>query len=296
MTRSTSRPSTFSIVGHDPEKQEWGVAVASKFLAVGAVVPWARAGVGAIATQSYANTTFGPAGLELLAQGYAAQDALNGLLAADGEREHRQVGVVDGAGGSATFTGAECYDWAGGRTGPNFAAQGNILTGSAVVNALAEAFISTPGELVDRLLAALVAGEQAGGDRRGRQSAALLVVRAGAGYAGFNDRYIDLRVDDHASPVGELNRLLDMHRLYMFETRPEDVLPIDEGIARVLQEILVRSGHRAGSITGSYDEETREAFRTLTGTENLEGRWRESAEVDIVALRYLGEKYGVAVP
>lgn len=291
----SSRPrfSTFSIAAHDRQAQEWGIAVASKFLSVGAVVPWARAGIGAIATQSYANTTYGPAGLALLRQGYSAQDTLNGLLAADGERKQRQVGIVDAAGRSATFTGDECFSWAGGRTGENFAAQGNILTGPEVVDRMAATFDSTPGILVDRLVAALSAGQDAGGDSRGQQSAAVLVVKPRGGYAGLNDRYIDLRVDDHATPIVELRRLLEMHKLYLFETLPEDVLPIDREVGRRIQEILQAASQHDGPITGDYDEVTRNAFRQLCGKENLEGRWREAQEADRVVVEYLGQKYGV---
>lgn len=286
--------STFSIVAHDPTQQEWGIAVASKFLSVGAVVPFARAGVGAVATQSAANTTFGPAGLELLAQGYVAQYALNGLLAADEGREHRQVGLVDAQGRPATFTGSDCFPWAGGRIGTYYAAQGNILAGPEVVAALARSFEASDGVLADRLVAALADGQQAGGDRRGQQSAALLVVRLGGGYAGFNDRYVDLRVDDHATPVVELGRLLEMHKLYMFKTRPEDVLPIDQDRALRIQEILLSSGYRTDPPTGRYDDRTRDAFRELSGAENLEGRWREEAEIDRVVLEYLTEKFPVS--
>ena len=188
---------TFSIVACDPATGDLGVAVASKFPAVGAVVPWARAGVGAVATQSWANTDFGPDGLRLMGGGLPAASALDAVLEPDDEREERQVGFVDANGGAASYTGANCMDWAGGTTGDAFAAQGNILVGDAVVAALAATFADTEGDLCDRLLAALLAGDAAGGDRRGKQSAALLVVRAGGGYEGRNDRYIDLRVDDH---------------------------------------------------------------------------------------------------
>ena len=198
---------TFSIVGADLEKGDWGVAVASKFPAVGAVVPWARAGVGAVATQSWANTTYGPEGLALMGSGVTAQDALDQLVDADEQKQERQAGFVDARGRAATFTGTGCSDWAGGVTGTTFAAQGNILAGAAVVDQMAAAFTSADGDLCDRLLAALVAGDQAGGDRRGRQSAALLVVREGGGYEGGNDRYIDLRVDDHPDAVVEMVRL-----------------------------------------------------------------------------------------
>lgn len=291
MHRPLLRPSTFSLVAHDASAGEWGVAVASKFLAVGAVVPWARAGVGAVATQSYCNTTFGPLGLDLMAEGYSAQDALNGLVAADEGRAHRQAGVVDAHGRAATYTGEECYAWAGGRTGDNYAAQGNILTGPEVVDALAETFERRTGSLADRLVAALSAGQAAGGDSRGQQSAALLVVRAGGGYAGFNDRAVDLRVDDHAAPIDELGRLLNVHTLYFAKTRPEDVLPIDDEIIGRLQNILVASGDWSGPLTELYDDRTRDALRALAGRENLEDRWLDGPEIDRVVLEYLESKY-----
>jgi len=291
--RSLYRPSTFSLVAHDPGAGEWGVAVASKFLAVGSVVPWARAGAGVVATQSYANATFGPLGLEFMSQGYEAEAALGGMLAADSGREERQVGIVDGQGRAATFTGSECYAWAGGRTGQHYAAQGNILTGPEVVDGMVRTFESTSGVLADRLLTALAAGQDAGGDSRGQQSAALLIVKSGGGYAGFNDRYVDLRVDNHPTPIVELRRLLELHKLYSFETRPEDVLTVDHDLARRIQEILRRSGHGEEFHTGAYDEATRRAFRALIGKENLEGRWREGAEVDRVVIDYLSKKYGL---
>lgn len=203
---------TFSIVGYDPKTKEWGIAVQSKFVAVGAVCPWAKAGVGAIATQSYANTTFGPRGLELLAEGKSAEETMEILLASDPGREKRQVGIVDARGNAATFTGAECHDWAGGVTGENYAAQGNILVSEATVQALADTFVASAGSLGDRLLGALAAGQAAGGDSRGKQSAALLVVQDKGGYGGFNDIKIDLRVDDHEKPISELKRVYLVHQ------------------------------------------------------------------------------------
>ncbi|MCS3920709.1 DUF1028 domain-containing protein [Fervidibacter sacchari] len=202
--------STFSIVAFDPKTGDLGVAVASKFLAVGSVVPYAKAGVGAIATQSFANTTFGPKGLELLRKGLTPSQVLKQLLASDKDREFRQVGIVDAKGRAAAFTGKKCLPWAGHIVGKGFAVQGNILAGEQVVKAMAKAFRETQGELAERLMAALEAGEQAGGDARGKQSAAILVVRKGAGYGGFDDRYIDLRVDDHPEPVKELRRILNI--------------------------------------------------------------------------------------
>ena len=202
--------STFSIVAFDPKTGDLGVAVASKFLAVGSVVPYAKAGVGAIATQSFANTTFGPKGLELLRKGLTPSQVLKQLLASDKDREFRQVGIVDAKGRAAAFTGKKCLPWAGHIVGKGFAVQGNILAGEQVVKAMAKAFRETKGELAERLMAALEAGEQAGGDARGKQSAAILVVRKGAGYGGFDDRYIDLRVDDHPEPIKELRRILNI--------------------------------------------------------------------------------------
>jgi len=201
-------PSTFSIVAFDPETGDLGVAVQSKFFGVGAVVPWAEAGVGAIATQSYANTTYGPRGLSLLREGKSPEEVIAALTAPDAEKEFRQVGVVDAQGRSASFTGSRCIPWAGARSGQGFTAQGNLLVSQACVDAMARAFAEARGSLAERLVASLDAGQQAGGDARGRQSAAVLVVRKKAGYGGFNDRYVDLRVDDHRDPIRELARLV----------------------------------------------------------------------------------------
>lgn len=198
---------TFSIVGRDPDTGDLGVIVQSKFFAVGAVVPWAKANVGAIATQAFANTTYGPEGLRLLANGLDAPSAGMQLTEGDPDAQSRQIGIVDANGHAACFTGSKCQPWAGHESGTNFAAQGNILVSEATVAAMAETFRTTPGPLGDKLMAALEAGQAAGGDSRGMQSAALLIVREGAGYGGFNDRYCDLRVDDHADPIGELRRL-----------------------------------------------------------------------------------------
>jgi len=204
---------TFSIVAHDPDTGELGIAVQSRFFAVGAVVPWAKAGVGAIATQSFANTTFGPRGLELLAEGHTAQETLTLLLDEDPGAQQRQVGIVDAQGQATSFTGTECQAWAGHVVGPGYAAQGNILVGEETVQEMARAFRETQGMLAERLMAALEAGQAAGGDSRGQQSAALLVVKEGGGYAGFNDRYCDLRVDDHVTPIAELRRIFDLWRV-----------------------------------------------------------------------------------
>ena len=203
---------TFSIVGYDAETGALGIAVQSKFFAVGSVVPWAEAGVGAIATQSWANTTFGPNGLKFLKSGLSAEQSLERLVAEASGRATRQVGIVDAKGNIANYTGNECNEWAGAVSGKHYTAQGNILAGEKVVKAMGKAFEETDGELADKLMAALFAGQEAGGDVRGQQSAALLVVQEGSGYGGFNDRYIDLRVDDAKKPIEELQRLLEIHK------------------------------------------------------------------------------------
>jgi uncharacterized Ntn-hydrolase superfamily protein len=288
---SIPRPSTFSIVAYDPDAKEWGVATQSKFLAVGSAVPWAQAGAGAVATQSYANTTFGPKGLAMMAAGLSAQETLDRLLAEDEGREHRQVGLVDAQGNAATFTGKECLAWAGGRTGQGYAAQGNILVGETTVAAMAAAFEKTGGELAGRLVAALAAGQKAGGDKRGQQSAALLVVREKGGYAGFNDRYIDLRVDDHPRPIDRLREILHLHHLYFQRPDAGSLIPIDAKVARELQRIAKRSGHYAGPPTGRYDDATRKSVESLVGVENLEERWQPDARIDPVVLAYLQKAY-----
>ena len=284
--------STFSIVAHDPVAQEWGVAVQSKFLAAAAVVSWAQAGAGVVAAQAHANTSYGPNGLALLAQGLGAQETLDRLVVADPERDHRQAGIVDVQGRSATFTGKACMEWAGGVTGPQYACQGNILVSADTVHAMARAFEQSHGELADRLVSTLAAGHKAGGDRRGQESAGLLVVRAKGGYAGYNDRYIDLRVDDDPQPIRKLKRLLDLHHLYFGRTRPEDWLKIEGKLCRELQGILKRSGHYAGRLAGQYDEATRDGLRALVGIENLEERCRENEGlIDSVVVEILRKKF-----
>ena len=281
---------TFSIVGYDAANGDLGVAVASKFLAVGAVVPWVRAGAGAVATQSFANLSFGPGGLDLMAGGLDAEKTLQQLLADDAGREQRQVGVVDARGGAATFTGKECHGWAGGVAGDGFAAQGNILAGSEVVDALASTFQQTKGELAERLLAALAAGDAAGGDRRGRQGAALYVARAGGSYGGYLDRYIDLRVDDHPDPVTELGRLLKLHRFYLTPPQQDDLVAVDEHLAREVQEILRAVGYYDGPISGVYDDATRAALASYGGVENLEERLIADDKLDRQVIEFLREK------
>ncbi|WP_204519445.1 DUF1028 domain-containing protein [Brevibacillus fulvus] len=277
---------TFSIVGFDPETGELGVAVASKFLAVGAIVPWAKAGVGAVATQSWANTDYGTKGLELLAQGMTAQQVLDQLVAEDEGRLVRQVGMVDAKGNSATYTGEECHAWAGGITGPNFAAQGNILVDEQTVQAMAQTFQSAAGSLAERLLAALQAGEDAGGDSRGKQSAALLIVKEGGGYGGKIDKYIDLRVDDHLEPVRELNRLFYLHQLYFTKPRPEDFLEIDEPLRKKLQDHLVALGY----LTAEDQQNPALFFEKLHEfqlIENFDERIAEAGKVDKKVVEFM---------
>lgn len=279
---------TFSIVAHDAATQSWGVAVASKFLAVGAVVPFARAGVGAIATQALANVRYGPEGLSMLAAGHSAADVTRMLTEADDGRDERQFGIVDAQGNAATYTGRKCMDWAGGATGPGYAAQGNILAGAAVVQAMAAAYEQTSGEFATRLLAALKAGDEAGGDRRGKQAAALLIVRAGGGYGGGSDRWLDLRADDHPDPVAELARLLTLHNLYFGKTAPEDKLTLDAATIVLLQTLTKRSGQYHGETNGVLDDVARAALNDYIGVENLEERVDlTKGTIDPPALDYL---------
>ncbi|MFW6063385.1 MAG: DUF1028 domain-containing protein [Chloroflexota bacterium] len=285
---------TFSIVAYDPAREEWGVAVQSKFLAVGAVVSWARAGAGAVATQSYANVMYGPDGLRLMGDdGLSAEETIAALTEADENRSLRQVGVVDSKGRAAAFTGEECYDWAGHHVGDGFTCQGNILI-PGTVEAMAQRFQEVrggDGELADWLVEALAAGQAAGGDSRGRQSAAVLVVREGGGYGGNNDLYLDLRVDDHPTPIKELQRLVEMHHLYFQETDENDLIPLAD-VAADLQALLTRAGYYDGPQNGEFDEATRKALRALVGTENLEERWNGDGDhIDRKVVDFLQDKY-----
>src|SRR6188472_596925 len=236
---------TYSICACDLAAGQWGVATQSKFLAVGSVVPWAAPHVGAIATQSYANPRYGPEGLELLREGFSAEDVVERLTAADGERALRQLGIVDGEGRAATFTGEECHAWAGGRTGTGYAAQGNILVSGETVDAIAETFESSSGPLAERLLDCLAAAQSAGGDSRGQQSAALLVVEKDGGYAGLSDVVIDLRVDDHERPIEELRRLYGLHEQLFGKTPGEDWLEVDDELRAEIRERLGRLGYES---------------------------------------------------
>lgn len=281
---------TFSIVAYDPQNDDFGVAVASKFLGVGSVVPWVRSDAGAIATQALGNMSYGPRGLDLMVSGKSAEETLQTLLADDDQRDHRQVGIVDSQGRAAAYTGKKCLDWAGHVTGNGFTIQGNILSNSTVVDNMATAFTSTQGELAERLLAALQVGDQTGGDRRGRQSAALYVARQGGSYGGFLDRYVDLRVDDHQNPVAELVRLLQLHRFYLTRPRQEDLMAISEPIARELQQLLQKAGFYDGPISGTHDEATQAALEQYGGVENLEERLVSKTHIDPEVLDFMRRK------
>jgi uncharacterized Ntn-hydrolase superfamily protein len=279
---------TFSIVAFDPETDSLGVAVQSKFLAVGSVVPWARAGVGAVATQAMANYNYGPLGLDLMSEGNSAEQTVEAFTSADEDREHRQVGVVDARGRVSTFTGSECFDWAGGVTGQHYAAQGNILVGKETVDAMATAYEETDGDLATRLLEALDAGQGAGGDSRGKQSAALLVVREGGGYGGDNDRVVDLRVDDHPEPIGELIRIRDLHTLYFGETSPDDVIAVDGDVRAEVADALLRAGYLEGPDVG--DDDLFDALSAYIRTENFEEREQQRGYLDRSVLEYLNRR------
>ncbi|HEX2915762.1 MAG TPA: DUF1028 domain-containing protein [Chloroflexia bacterium] len=278
---------TFSIVAHDPHEQSWGVAVASRYLAVGAIVPYARAGAGAIATQSIGNPLFGLRGLELLAQGFEARAVIEQILENDELCEDRQLGIVDARGEAATFTGASCSEWAGGITGPYYAAQGNTLVSAETVRAMAATFEKASGSLADRLYAALAAGDRAGGDNRGKQAASLLVVKPLPLYQGQYDRFLDLRVDDHSAPLDELGRLLQKHHLYHDISPEEEKIRIDRALAVELEALLAKSGFYKGETTGDWNTDAQAALTALADRENLEDRVNASSRlIDPPALAY----------
>lgn len=310
---------TFSIVALDPATGDLGVAVASKFLAVGGVVPFAAAGVGAVATQAHANVLYGPRGLELMGSGRTAREALADLVAADELRDERQAGLVDAKGLAATFTGGHCFAWAGGRTGPGVSVQGNILARAQVVDDMYDTFTAGGQPFPELLVACLAAAERQGGDRRGRQSAALLVVREGGGYGGGNDRWIDLRVDDHVQPVDDLARLLALHRMYLNRPLPEELVAVDDVLATELRSLLVtvksapgqqapvyermaqeseleeatpaaNESPRAGEprpLPANWDESWQSALEGWMSIENLEERLAAPGWIDPVVLEYL---------
>jgi len=266
---------TYSIAACDLDAQQWGVSVQSKFLSVGSVVPWAEPHVGAIATQAYANPRYGPNGLQLLREGLSAQEVVDRLTGEDEGRDHRQLGVVDGEGRAATYTGSECMDWAGGRTGANYAAQGNILVSAETVDALAETFESSTGSLASRLIDCLAAAQAAGGDSRGQQSSALLVVQRDGGYAGLSDVVVELRVEDHERPIEELGRIYRLHDEIFGVTPRDKWLPVDDELAAELRERLATLG---------YEGELEDSFTRWTGKENLEDRVDGTERIDPVVL------------
>jgi uncharacterized Ntn-hydrolase superfamily protein len=278
---------TFSIVACDLEEPAWGVAVASKFPAVGAVVPWVQAEAGAVASQSFANTSFGPRGLALMGTGLSAQETLAKLLEDDPDKELRQVGLVDAKGGSATFSGDGCFAWAGGVSRNGYAIQGNILAGEQVVDVMEKAFLDGKGSLPARLHAALLAGDRAGGDRRGRQSAAIYVAKLKAGYGGFTDRWLDYRVDDHEDPVLRLGELLEMHDLYFGKSTETERVQLKGQPLVQLTDILVRRGYLRNG------KDFSEAFNEFIGNENFEERADPQAKwIDRPVLEYLLKKFG----
>jgi uncharacterized Ntn-hydrolase superfamily protein len=294
---------TFSITGFDPGTGDLGVAVQSKFPNVRAVVPWAEAGVGAVATQALANASYGPKGLALMRNGATAEEALKILIENDSLRNERQTGIVDTKGNSATWTGRNTFDWAGGNAGGNwagrgeivkgrfFTAQGNILVGKETIEAMAKTFQGTKGSLADKLVAALVAGGKAGGDRRGEQSAALLVVRKGAGYQGELDNFIDISVYDHPHPLQELERLYEMHKLYFFKTDPKNLVTIDDNLCRELQQIMKDRGFYKGDINGVLDEGAKKNLRDFMYWENYDERVRNDDQIDKEVLQDIRKNY-----
>jgi uncharacterized Ntn-hydrolase superfamily protein len=277
---------TFSIVAYDKKEGAWGIAVASKFPAVGAVVPWAQAGAGAVATQSFANTSFGPRGLELMARGVSAAEALAKLLMDDPDRELRQVGLVDAKGKAVTYTGDGCFPWAGGVTGKGYAIQGNILASAKVVPAMEKKFLAAQGNLPARLHAALLAGDRAGGDKRGRQSAAIYVVKPKGGYGGFVDRWIDYRVDDHADPVLRLGELLQMQELYFGKSPAGERLALKGKALEQITSILKRAGYL------KKNSAFVDAFNAFIGNENFEERADPNGLwIDKPVMKYLIKKF-----
>lgn len=278
---------TFSIVACDLEERAWGVAVASKFPAVGAVVPWAQTEAGAVATQSFANTSYGPRGLELMSQGVSAEETLARLLQDDQGRDLRQVGLVDANGKAATYTGQGCFPWAGGVSGRGYAIQGNILKSAKVVPAMEKAFLKTKGSFPQRLHAAVLAGDRAGGDKRGRQSAAMYIVKPKGGYGGFVDRWIDYRVDDHEDPVPRLGELLEMHELYFGKSPESERMPLKGKALKQITEILAQERYL------KRGRNFQDAFNEFIGNENFEERADpEGKWIDRPVLKYLLKKFG----
>lgn len=276
---------TFSIVGADSKTGEVGVAVQSKFLAVGAVVPWAKANVGAVATQSWANTRYGPEGLALLEQGLSPDEVIAKLVTDDPGRNLRQVAAINAKGEASAFTGEECFDWAGHKIGKNHSAQGNILVSEETVTAMSISFEQSTDPLAERLIKALAAAQHAGGDSRGKQSAAVYVVQEGAGYGGYNDVKVDLRVDDHPEPIDELLRLYELHKIFGEST--EEQLEIEGDLFEEIKGHLVRLGYLESADHASYNDTVKEALKTFALRENFDDRWTEELLIDEVVLEEL---------
>lgn len=276
---------TFSIVGADPKTGEVGVAVQSKFLAVGSVVPWAKANVGAVATQSWANTRYGPEGLELLEEGLSPDEVIAKLVADDPGRNLRQVAVINAQGEASAFTGEECFDWAGHKIGKNHSCQGNILVSEETVTAMSSFFEQSTGPLAERLIKALAAAQHAGGDSRGKQSAAVYVLQEGAGYGGYNDVKVDLRVDDHPEPIEELLRLYELHQVFGEST--DEQLEIEGELFEEIKGHLVRHGLLDSTGHAGYNDSVKEALKTFTLRENFDDRWTEERRIDEVVLEHL---------
>lgn len=279
---------TFSIVAFDPKNNGWGIAVQSKFVAVGAVVPFAKAGVGCIATQAHANTSYGPKGLELLGKGLSAEETIQTLIKDDELRERRQVGVVDSFGHAASFTGSSCFDWAGHIVGENFACQGNILDSERVVKAMFKSFQKTKGDLIEKLFAALEAGQEKGGDKRGMESAAILIVREKGAYDGGTDRYIDIRVDEHPNPIKELRKVFEIYDMcLLLRDDPKDIVKLEGEVMKTVRERLIIDGFYKGDIKGEFDDATRRALSDWLGTNNFEVKEREDEYIWGSLFRYI---------
>jgi uncharacterized Ntn-hydrolase superfamily protein len=250
-----------------------GVAVQSKFIAVGAVVPWAKANVGAVATQARANVSYGARALRMLEEGTTPSDAVSKLISDDEQRDVRQFAIVDAKGRAAAHTGTRCMEWAGHVTGDGYSCQGNILAGKDVVHSMARAYEETRGDLIEKLFAALTAGQKAGGDRRGQQSAALLVVRDKGGYEGFSDRYVDLRVDDSPHPIEELRRVFNVYDVTMLSREPPaNLIPITGTVTKDIQSYLGQLGVYSGPVNGTFDDSTKTALDNFVSINNFENR------------------------
>jgi len=284
---------TFSIVAFDPINKEWGVAVQSKFVAVGCIVPFAKAGIGAIATQAHVNTSFGPRGLRLLKEGLTAKDTIEKLLKDDEGRETRQIGIVDSFGNAAAFTGKECFDWAGHVVGENFTCQGNILVSDKVVKEMAIAYTNLKGDLVEKLFVALESAQKMGGDKRGRESAAIYIVKEKGAYDGGTDKYIDIRVDEHPTPIKELKKVFEIYDMCLLNREdPGDIIKLTGNSMKIVQERLQIDGFYKGKLSGTFDDSTREALSKWLATNNFEVKERDDEYMWGTVFRYIQKLKG----